>query len=512
MKMLRWLLVLPLVAALSAPAFAQQPSFSREGGPHEGGPREGGFHPRGGFYRGGGFLPGLLLGGAAAAAAREQERWREGRPPRRRPVSRPPPEITEMEDAPPPRRHRVHRRHPVAPVAAAPPARKPPPPPRLASPTRALLPALTEKRFFPDEMLVAFKTERAGQVRDFARAQKLEVVETRRLTLPGLTVHRLRVRRGDDLRRALRRAGRDPRLAWAQPNYAYRLQAPATRASDPAPSAQAAPAPEPEGYAGAALNLAEAHKLALGKGVLVAVIDSQLDAAHPELAGAVADQFDATAAPGAADAHGTAMAGAISGHVRLAGAAPAARLLAVRAFVPGKAGALGATLSIAAGLDWAAGKGARVVNMSFSGPADPLMEKMVSAASAKGMALIAAAGNEGPRAPPQYPAAYAQVIAVAAVDEKARVYAQANRGDYIDLAAPGVDVLAAAPDGAYDLSTGTSIACAEVSGVAALVLEKNPGLDLAALRKRLRDSARKIAGEPTLGEADAAAALKSLTR
>jgi subtilisin family serine protease len=180
----------------------------------------------------------------------------------------------------------------------------------------------------------------------------------------------------------------------------------------------------------------------------------------------------------------------------------------VRAFDPKDGSARGATLSIVAGLDWAAEKGARIVNMSFAGPADPLMEKMVGAASASGMALIAAAGNEGPKAPPQYPGAYAAVIAVAAVDEKARIYARANRGDYIKLAAPGVDVLAAAPHGGYDLSTGTSIACAEVSGIAALILEKNPGLDLAALRGILRDSARKISGEGDLGEADAAAALQ----
>jgi subtilisin family serine protease len=136
------------------------------------------------------------------------------------------------------------------------------------------------------------------------------------------------------------------------------------------------------------------------------------------------------------------------------------------------------------------------------------MERMVVAAAAKNMALIAAAGNEGPGAPPQYPAAYAPVIAVAAVDEVGKVYRQGNRGAYIKLAAPGVDVLAAAPNGGYDLSTGTSIACAEVSGVAALLLEKNPGLDLKALRKLLGDSARKIAGE-NFGAADAAAALQA---
>ena len=175
---------------------------------------------------------------------------------------------------------------------------------------------------------------------------------------------------------------------------------------------------------------------------------------------------------------------------------------------PSGATTRGATLPIVAGLDWAAEKGAKVVSMSFAGPADPLMERMVVAAAARNMALIAAAGNEGPGAPPQYPGAYASVIAVAAVDENRKPYRRGNRGDYIRLAAPGVDVLAAAPHGGYDLSTGTSIACAEVSGVAALLLERNPGLDLARLRKILGDSARKIAGE-NLGATDAAAALQA---
>jgi subtilisin family serine protease len=202
------------------------------------------------------------------------------------------------------------------------------------------------------------------------------------------------------------------------------------------------------------------------------------------------------------------MAGAISGHVKLAGVAPAARLLAVRAFGPGEGAARGATFGIVAGLDWAADKGARVVSMSFAGPPDPLLERMVLASAGKGIALIAAAGNDGPNAPPLYPAAYGPVIAVAAVDDKAKVYRQAVRGTHVRLAAPGVDVLAAAPRGGYDLSTGTSIACAEVSGIAALVLERNPGIDLAGLRKILGDSARKIDGE-AMGAADAEAALRA---
>jgi len=520
MTFLRWLLALPLLFALSAPTAAQS-LFSRGGGFQSGGHyRPGGGYPGGG-YRGpgpwrGGFMPGLMLGaGAAAAHARQRPRYDDEPPPRRRVYH---PDVVEWDEAPPPRQ-RWRPRRPVAEVFEPPRPRlnrrPPPPPPRqtppppIAAPNRALLPPVAEKRFATDEILVAFKTEAPGQAENFARAQRLNVVESRALKLIGVTVHRLQLPRGADLRAALRRAGRDSRLAWAQPNYLYQLQQPTVpAAASPEPKPESKAAPAPEGYAGAALNLPDAHRLARGQGVTVAVIDSQVDAAHPEFLGVATETFDPLGGAGAAHAHGTAMAGAISGHVKLPGAAPAARLLAVRAFDPDGGVARGASLPIAAGLDWAAHKGARVVSMSFAGPADPLLETMVVKAAGKGMALIAAAGNEGPSAPPQYPAAYAAVIAVAAVDEAGKVYRLGNRGGHIKLAAPGVDVLSAAPNGGYDLSTGTSIACAEVSGVAALLLEKNPGLDLAGLRRILGESARKIAGE-TLGAADAAAALQA---
>jgi subtilisin family serine protease len=95
--------------------------------------------------------------------------------------------------------------------------------------------------------------------------------------------------------------------------------------------------------------------------------------------------------------------------------------------------------------------------------------------------MIAAAGNGGPKAAPAYPAAYPGVIAVTAVDEADRRYEHANRGDYIAVAAPGVDILAPVELGRHSYLSGTSIAAAYVSGIAALLLERNPGLDAQAL-------------------------------
>jgi subtilisin family serine protease len=87
--------------------------------------------------------------------------------------------------------------------------------------------------------------------------------------------------------------------------------------------------------------------------------------------------------------------------------------------------------------------------------------------------LIAAAGNAGTKSPPLYPGADPNVIAVTATDVDDKLFPGANRGRYIAVAAPGVDILVPAPDNSYQLTTGTSVASAEVSGVAALLLERN---------------------------------------
>ncbi len=116
--------------------------------------------------------------------------------------------------------------------------------------------------------------------------------------------------------------------------------------------------------------------------------------------------------------------------------------------------AKGTSFAIDKGLQWAADNNARIINMSFAGPADPMLARLLAAAYAKGIVLIAAAGNGGPQSAPLYPAADPDVIAVTATDNDEHVFALANRGRYIAVAAPGVDILALAPGDAYQLSSG----------------------------------------------------------
>jgi subtilisin family serine protease len=247
-----------------------------------------------------------------------------------------------------------------------------------------------------------------------------------------------------------------------------------------------------EQYALAKLRLPQAHALAKGEKILIAVIDSGVDTTHPELAGMVVDSFDALKSDEKTHAHGTAVAGAIVAHAKLMGAAPEARILAARAFSAQKTTAEATTYSISQSLDWAMERGARIINMSFTGPRDPSLEEKMGQARQKGIVLIAAAGNGGPSAPKAYPAAYPNVIAVTATDVEDKLFKGANRGGYIAVAAPGVDLLLPAPEAGYQVTTGTSFAAAEVSGIVALMLERKPDLTPDGVKKALTSTARDL--------------------
>ena len=127
--------------------------------------------------------------------------------------------------------------------------------------------------------------------------------------------------------------------------------------------------------------------------------------------------------------------------------------------------------------------------MSFAGPNDPEIARALAAARQKGVVLVAAAGNAGPKSAPLYPAADPSVIAVTATDADDNLLAAANRGRHIAVAAPGVDILGPAAGGGYQMSTGTSVAAAHISGVVALLLALQPTMAPEAVRKLLLSTA-----------------------
>jgi len=269
----------------------------------------------------------------------------------------------------------------------------------------------------------------------------------------------------------------DPRVV-SQPNYLY------------APAADDAPQ-----YALVKLGVPQAHQTTQGRGVLVAVIDSGIDSSHPALAGAVLEEFLAVDAKAKSDSsHGTAVASIIAARKGMTSVAPQAQILSVKTFARDRklGRTVANTFNILKGIDYAVTKGAKILNLSFAGPRDPLMQNALSGAVGRGLVVVAAAGNKGPKAPPAYPGAYSDVIAATATDAKDKLYKNANRGSYIAIAAPGVDVLAAGRKKGYGLNSGTSMAAAYVSGSVALMLQTSPGLNSASAVERLAASAKDL--------------------
>jgi hypothetical protein len=127
--------------------------------------------------------------------------------------------------------------------------------------------------------------------------------------------------------------------------------------------------------------------------------------------------------------------------------APGSKIFHARAFEGGKSN----MEIILNALDWAAEQNVQIVNMSFVGPKNALLEQASRGARARGMILVAAAGNNGPGAPYGYPAAYKGVIAVTATDANDAIMKQANRGPYVYISAPGVDLMA--PSAAAPISS-----------------------------------------------------------
>jgi hypothetical protein len=355
--------------------------------------------------------------------------------------------------------------------------------PLIGEPGFTGVPAAGETRFLTNEMVFHVDRNVSPQTVDaVARRLGLSAVASQGFGLSGGTLFRFRITDGRSVGDAIR-ALEAEHIGTAQPNYVFRLQQDVTQAARPGQR-------DPTQYVVGKLHLVDVHRIAIGADIPIAVIDSEIDAKHPELAGAVVAEFDPIHNQDKPHAHGTGMAGAIAAHRRLTGIAPGVKILAIHAFSSNSKDSAEATSAhILAGIDWAIQHGARIINMSFAGPDDPMMQLALQKAHDRGVILIAAAGNAGPKSPPLYPAADPNVIAVTATDVNDKVMPQANQGSYIAVAAPGVDILEPAPNAGYQLTTGTSVAAAHVSGLVALLLDREPKLDAAAVLDLLTSTA-----------------------
>ena len=309
------------------------------------------------------------------------------------------------------------------------------------------------------------------------------------MPLLGLDCYVMRVRQEETLDSAIKRIARDPEIAWSEPMHLYQTQASRSGVeNDPLYAVEPA---------AGAWQLAELHKVTTGRGVVVAVVDSRVELNHPDLAGQfVASEDFVTGRPGAAERHGTGVAGIIAAKagngLGISGVAPGARLMALRAcWQTGPDSPTAPTycdsLSLAKALHYAIEHKAKVINLSLSGPPDRLLGQLIDIASSHDISVVAAYDPDLPKG--GFPASEAGVIAVG--NES---LPSPPPGVYL---APGEDVPTTQPGGKWFLVNGSSYAAAHVSGLIALVRERGN----AAPRPLL------VASLPAGGTVDACATL-----
>ena len=274
-------------------------------------------------------------------------------------------------------------------------------------------------------------------------------------------------------------------------------------------------------YGALAIRADRAHRVSTGKGVRIAVIDTGMDKEHPDLRGRIvklANFVEGGEKSFAQDSHGTGVAGIIGARandgIGIFGIAPEAELLAAKAcwYPNAKNGAaLCSSWTLAKALDFAINSDSHIINMSLSGPADALLERLLHDANIRGIIVVAAAAQDAEA--PGFPAALDSVAAVIASNAKTEVHMPAWANGRPLLAAPGIEILTTAPRESYDFLSGSSLAAAHVTGVIALLLEQRPRLTQSDIWSLLTTTAQPVAGPAganSIGIVDACAALSQL--
>lgn len=276
-------------------------------------------------------------------------------------------------------------------------------------------------------------------------------------------------------------------IVLAQPNYLYKSLNKKTRQ-----------------YGVHKIKADIAHETTTGKGVKVGLIDTGIDYDHHVLKNKVIlkkNFVDSNSNSFKSDPHGTSIAGIIAASAdstgKIIGVSPDVRIIAAKACWSTKknTSATCSTENLALATNYVVKNGSDVVNFSLGGPKDGIIRLLVRKGFSKGITFVGASGNGGKGGNAVYPAALDEVIAVSATDINDKLYKNSTRGNYIDLSAPGVEILSPAPENKWQILSGTSMAAAHVTGAVALLIQIYPELSPIQIKNFLSSSSLDL-GKP----------------
>ncbi len=332
---------------------------------------------------------------------------------------------------------------------------------------------LDDTETFDDDGFLARRGEIIALSADAALSRRasalgLQVVEQELLASLNATVYRLSVPAASPIDGILARLrAQDPEGVFDR-NHLYDRSAAASASSQ-------------AGIASHAL-------ISAADGITVGLIDTGVDVLHPALQGShVEMEYFVDGSRVLPEAHGTAVVSLLVSP--RFGMLPGAQLYVASVFYEDRrGGSLSEARDLVRALDWLMERHVPVINMSLSGPPNEVLRAAIGRAVAAGHLIVAAVGNAGPASPPLYPAAYEGVIAVTAVDGGQHVFRRASRGAHVELAAVGVNILAAAPGGLATYS-GTSFASPYVAALAALEYRTLDAQKAPSVKESLRSNA-----------------------
>jgi thermitase len=339
--------------------------------------------------------------------------------------------------------------------------------------------------YVPGEVVVKFK--------DTTRANPSRFGLTQKKMVAGINVSVLTITTEATVEATIKKLQADPNVVYAEPNYIARISD-AAEPNDPDFSKQ---------YAPQITKAVEGWAIHSGKSdAVLAIVDTGIDANHPDLAGKVLpgwDMVDNDNDPKDGHGHGTHCAGIAAAltnnKVGIAGIAPDSKIFSVRVLDNNGSGTYA---NVAGGMIKAADLGAKVLSMSLGGPSSSKeIEDAVKYCQSKDVLVIAAMGNDG-KVTQSYPAAIPGVLAVGSTDSADKRSSFSNMGKHISISAPGSKIWSTLPTygsamgKGYGFASGTSMATPAAAGLAILVRSQNPSFDAKATRARIEATADDI--------------------